>query len=65
MYATCSILRTENALNIERFLRRQADAREFPIEAAWGRADSHGRQILPGEDGMDGFYYACLRKVEE
>ena len=65
VYATCSILRTENALNIERFLRRQADARELPIEAAWGRADSHGRQILPGEDGMDGFYYACLGKVEE
>jgi 16S rRNA (cytosine967-C5)-methyltransferase len=65
VYATCSILRTENALNIGRFLRRQANARELPIEDSWGRADSHGRQILPGEDGMDGFYYACLGKVKE
>ncbi|MEJ2478907.1 MAG: 16S rRNA (cytosine(967)-C(5))-methyltransferase RsmB [Acidihalobacter sp.] len=64
VYATCSILRTENALNIERFLRRRGDARELPIEAAWGRADIHGRQIMPGEDGMDGFYYACLGKDE-
>jgi 16S rRNA C967 or C1407 C5-methylase (RsmB/RsmF family) len=22
----------------------------------------HGRQILPGEDGMDGFYYCLLGK---
>ncbi|MEJ2630215.1 MAG: 16S rRNA (cytosine(967)-C(5))-methyltransferase RsmB [Acidihalobacter sp.] len=64
VYATCSILRTENALNIERFLQRRDDAREFPIEVPWGQADSHGRQILPGEDGMDGFYYACLGKGE-
>jgi hypothetical protein len=25
-------------------------------------ATAHGRQVLPGEDGMDGFYYACLHK---
>ncbi|APZ44375.1 16S rRNA (cytosine(967)-C(5))-methyltransferase RsmB [Acidihalobacter ferrooxydans] len=62
VYATCSILRAENALNIRRFLARQPDARESLIDARWGRAESHGRQILPGEDGMDGFYYACLSK---
>ena len=34
------------------------DARLVPIEATWGRDTGAGRQILPGEDGKDGFFYA-------
>jgi 16S rRNA (cytosine967-C5)-methyltransferase len=63
LYATCSILPEENALQILQFLSRHADAEERPIEAAWGHAQSTGRQILPGEDDMDGFYYACIVKT--
>lgn len=62
VYATCSILKAENAEVIEAFLSNQADASEAPIDAEWGRRLSHGRQILPGEEGMDGFYYAVLVK---
>lgn len=62
VYATCSVLPEENELQIERFLKCHADACEHVIDAAWGRALSHGRLILPGEEGMDGFYYACLTK---
>jgi 16S rRNA (cytosine967-C5)-methyltransferase len=29
----------------------------------WGEESSFGRQILPGEHDMDGFFYACLQKV--
>jgi 16S rRNA (cytosine967-C5)-methyltransferase len=61
LYATCSILRRENAQQVEAFFARHADAEEQAIDAAWGRADGPGRQILPGESGMDGFFYACLR----
>ena len=28
----------------------------------WGEACSFGRQILPGDHNMDGFFYACLQK---
>lgn len=62
LYATCSVLREENERVIARFLTAQRDAREQAILAPWGRALSCGRQILPGEADMDGFYYAVLRK---
>lgn len=63
LYATCSVLRRENEENIAAFLAGQEDAREVPIEADWGVALRHGRQILTGRQGMDGFYYALLEKV--
>ncbi len=62
LYMTCSILREENDLRVAAFLARQGKVVERPIEADWGRALPHGRQILPGEDGMDGFYYCLLGK---
>lgn len=67
LYATCSVLRQENEQVVAAFLAAHPEAREQPIAAHWGRALAQGRQILPGEDGMDGFYYAILVKpvVEE
>ena len=62
LYATCSVLRAENEETIARFLNEHRDARELPINAPWGKAVSHGRQILSGTDNMDGFYYARLEK---
>jgi len=62
LYATCSILKQENELQITRFLANHKDAAEHAIIADWGITRSHGRQIITGESGMDGFYYACLKK---
>lgn len=62
LYATCSVLRQENEQVITRFLTMQADAEEQLIFASWGRRLAHGRQTLPGEIGMDGFYYVLLLK---
>ena len=62
VYATCSILKEENETQIATFLQAHPDAREVPIECAWGSPRPHGCQILSGEDGMDGFYYARLTK---
>ena len=62
LYATCSVLGQENERQLERFLARHPDARERSIEAPWGRNRSVGVQILPGDQGMDGFYYARLEK---
>ena len=63
LYATCSIMHEENNAQIEDFLARRTDARARAIDVAWGRPLSCGRQILPGEDGMDGFFYACVDKL--
>lgn len=64
LYATCSLLPVENEQQLERFLARQRDARERTIDAAWGHVRTVGRQTLPGEESMDGFYYAVLQKGE-
>ena len=62
LYAACSILPEENEQQVQDFLAQHEDAREEPLAVAWGQALRHGRVILPGTEGMDGFYYACLTK---
>ena len=63
VYATCSLLRCENDQQISRFLERTGDAELAMPEVGWGMALDCGRQILPGEAEMDGFFYAVLRKT--
>ncbi|WP_058835806.1 16S rRNA (cytosine(967)-C(5))-methyltransferase RsmB [Luteimonas abyssi] len=60
LYATCSILEAENAAQVQAFLDRTPDARAAPLAAEFGRLAGPGSQRLPGEDGMDGFFYARL-----
>ena len=67
VYATCTLTRSENRDLIGAFLRSTEGAASVPAEAwaGWpnfGEADDFGRQILPGEAGADGFYYAALTK---
>ena len=62
VYATCSVLPRENGEQLANFLARQEDAVNIPLEQTWGQSMAIGRQILPGQDGMDGFYYACIGK---
>jgi len=62
LYATCSIFKDENENQIEGFLQQQNDAEEIKFTADWGHERPYGRQIFPGDDGMDGFYYALLQK---
>ncbi|MCE0493672.1 16S rRNA (cytosine(967)-C(5))-methyltransferase RsmB [Vibrio salinus] len=59
VYATCSVTPQENKDQISRFLADTPDAILVNSDP-----NSPGRQILPGEDDMDGFYYAVLRKQE-
>jgi 16S rRNA (cytosine967-C5)-methyltransferase len=63
VYATCSIFRDENSTQISNFLAQQSDAGELLADVAWGHGQQHGRQIFPGEQDMDGFYYAVLQKI--
>ncbi|UAY75528.1 16S rRNA (cytosine(967)-C(5))-methyltransferase RsmB [Pseudoxanthomonas sp. X-1] len=63
VYATCSLLAAENAAQIEAFVARHDAARLDDPGDAFGHASGGGRQRLTGEDGMDGFFYARLRKA--
>ena len=56
LYATCTILTQENESQVSGFLKEISDAELV------GPGPGLGRQILPGEANMDGFYYACLKK---
>ena len=67
VYATCTVTRSENRDVITAFLEGTPDANIVPAEhwpgwPGFGEADGCGRQILPGEAGADGFYYAALTK---
>ncbi|CCO46868.1 Ribosomal RNA small subunit methyltransferase B [Vibrio nigripulchritudo SOn1] len=57
VYATCSITPQENKHQVVQFLERTDSAQLVGSEL-----DNPGRQILPGEEDMDGFYYAVLTK---
>jgi 16S rRNA (cytosine967-C5)-methyltransferase len=59
VYASCSVLRSENERQIERFVGATPDA----VGARFG-SDTHF-QVLPGEANMDGFYYASVTKQPE
>jgi len=65
VYATCSVYAEENVQVLNAFIAANPDVKEEKIKATFGRECSVGRQILPGMHGMDGFYFACLRKGEE
>lgn len=62
VYATCSVLRQENERIVAAWLDAHADARVEPFDLPVGHAAGAGRQILPGEGGLDGMYYAVLEK---
>lgn len=58
LYATCSILPEENEQQIKAFTKRHDNAEIMPIT----KAQELGWQIFPGEESMDGFYFAKLKK---
>jgi 16S rRNA (cytosine967-C5)-methyltransferase len=62
LYVTCSLMPQENHQQVGAFLQRQPDARELALPQDFGHQCEYGRQTLPGEDTMDGFFYALLEK---
>lgn len=68
LYVTCSVLAEENENVVGAFLAACPTASEAAVlpdrnirDLMYRRAC--GFQILPGEAGLDGFYYACLEKT--
>src|SRR5690606_33311254 len=61
LYATCSVLPAENSQQVELFLQQHSDA--SLVQLPQQRSEQpFGWQILPGEQDMDGFFYALLSK---
>jgi 16S rRNA (cytosine967-C5)-methyltransferase len=57
------VLADENARRIAAFLARTPDAQALDRVPAWfGVASGAGRQHFPGDQGLDGFYYAVLAR---
>ena len=63
LYITCSILKDENDNQIKKFITSHKKSNLIIPDAEWGYKTEYGRQILPGQNDMDGFYYACLQKI--
>ena len=61
VYTTCSAFKKENEQQIEAFLQRHPDAEEVRPDSPPAQARPYGYQRLPGDDVMDGFFYASLR----
>lgn len=61
VYATCSILPAENSEQVASFLERHNDAIHVPLHEN-DSPTTPGWQLLPGENNVDGFYYAKLQK---
>ena len=62
VYVTCSILREENEAVIQHWLTGQDDAQAIAFTLPAGQAAAVGWQVLPGDDDLDGMYYAVLEK---
>lgn len=62
LYATCSVLRAENEAVLIPFMARHPEAVADALDEAWGRPAGVGRQMMPGEEDADGFFYARLRR---
>lgn len=63
VYATCSILPDEGENQLEWFMDKHPDARALATTMTMGVALKFGRQCIPGQAGMDGFYYAVVQKI--
>ena len=68
LYVTCSVLAEENDAVVGQFLAAHDDAREDRVLHDYNIRDlmcdkTSGFQVLPGTQGLDGFYFACLEKV--
>jgi len=60
-YTTCSLIQRENEQQIMDFLVKHPEAEELQLNPPPATRRPAGYQRLPGDDNLDGFYYACLR----
>ena len=67
VYSTCTILPEENEQQVRAFLERHGEF-EMDADDSWlperfrGRMESGMLQLLPGRDGVEGFFIARMRR---
>jgi len=61
VYTTCSALKEENEQQIVHFLDQHPEAQEYSPPQSPATRQKVGYQRLPGDDNLDGFYYACIQ----
>ncbi len=71
VYATCSILASENAPRIEQFLAAKSGFKLLPVRDVWtsvlpraAPGDGANLDLSPARDGTDGFFAAILERRE-
>jgi len=68
IYATCSIFKAENDLQVETFLKEHPDFTIVPVSKLWaevglsGTCDADFLKLTPLDFGSDGFFTAVLEK---
>lgn len=64
VYSTCSLNRSENENNCERFLKEHKDFKKFKIESfsEYGIVEENMLNILPGDTDTDGFFVAVFER---
>lgn len=70
IYATCSLLREENEMQIEHFLKTNNHFKVVPIKKIWNKYppadnayDYEYLSLTPHQDGTDGFFAAVMEKL--
>ncbi len=65
IYSTCTVFDNENGQNIRRFLAEHAEFSydEISLPQFPNACGKPYYQFLPHEDGVQGFYIACLKRV--
>lgn len=69
VYATCTVLRDENELVIEDFLKERPEFSPVPLKEVFGKAraeslgDGDTLRLYPHRQGTDGFFAAILRRT--
>jgi 16S rRNA (cytosine967-C5)-methyltransferase len=70
IYATCTVLASENERVVERFLAERPDFAPFPLKEIFGRERAEGLgdgitlRLFPHKHETDGFFAAVLRRVK-
>ncbi len=63
VYSTCSILAAENLRQAQTFIESRHHCEPIDHAELPGRPQALGRQILPGDDDLDGFYHFAVRRL--
>lgn len=63
LYSTCTIMKAENAENVQWFLENNKDFERLPIEGPYAEDKTGFVNLKPKSEGYDGFFIAKMKRV--